>query len=181
MEGIGRLAQGDVHRTVDAPEVAEAHLHLLSLEILLRITGRKDEITRHDHVGPIHHDVVDGAVERLGFRIDLVRERPGIDGLSLQFDRHILVLVQDFPLVGEFQDRAGERLGVAPAGRDFVPALVGRHLPVVDLALDHRQRNEHHQGQRAHQGDFQGKGIFQFHQYFPYLCGDSNQQKQSHG
>ena len=181
MEGVSLFTQGDVHAAVNAPQVGHAGHDQLFLQVFPGKVGRDDEIARHDDIGPVDHDVVDGAVEGLGLRVDIIVERPGIDGPGRQLDRLFLVLVQQFGLVGELQDRAGERLGAAPAGRHFFPALVGRHLPVVDLALDHRQRNEHQQGEDAHEGDFQGKGIFQFHQYFPYLCGDSNQQKQSHG
>ena len=166
MEGIGFLPQRNVHAALDAPEVAQPHRHDLFRELLLRIISRDHEIARHDDIGPIDHDVVDGAVEGLGLRVDLIGQLPGIDRPGGLLRRLLLVFVDDLHLVGELQDRAGERLGAAPTGGDFEPAGIGRHLAVPDLALDHRQRNEHQKGKHAHQGDLQGKGIFQFHTDF---------------
>ena len=166
MEGVSGIPQGDVHAAFDAPQVGQAHHDLLSFQDFIRVEGRNDEIARHHDIGPIDHDVIDGAVQRLGLRVDIIHERPGIDRPGRLPDRPFLVLVQHVLIVGELQDRAGERLGAAPAGGDFTAAGIGRALPVADLALDHRQGNEHQKRQHAHQGDLQRKGIFQFHIVF---------------
>ena len=94
MEGVSLFTQGDIHASFDASQVGQSHHDQLFLQVFLPQVSRDDEIARHDDVGPIDQNVVDGAVQGLCLRVDIIVERPGIDGPGRQLDRLFLVFVQ---------------------------------------------------------------------------------------
>ena len=125
MEGIRLVAQRDIYVSFDTPEVAQTDRHLLLRQSFLSVQGRNDEVARDRDFGSVDHDVVDGTVECLGIQVDVINQGTGIDGRGFVLGDGLSFFIRDRDIIGEFQDRAREGLGVSPACRNFVAAFGG--------------------------------------------------------
>ena len=146
----------------DALDLLVRQRHPFAVRQHLAVDGRDDEIARERDLGSVDQDVIDGAVEGLCGQIDVAEEGAGIDPGRFQF-AGLLFSVLDLDGIGEFQERAGQLLGVAPAVGHVGLAVAGGALAVVDLASDHDQRNEQQERHQTHQEDLEREGIFDLH------------------
>ena len=78
-EGVLFIGQVEENFPVYAAKVTEPYADALAGNLLLAVVRRNDEVSRHHHIGPVHHDVVNGAVQFLRGGLNLILERLGID------------------------------------------------------------------------------------------------------